>query len=525
VTGATGIYEHRPQYAITETEISVNGDRANQIFDFCIGEAINLAGNTPNTNNFEKNQWQTISKGESVWVTSKELEINNIVAKKAGTDTLIYRFVSERDGCMSTDTAIIQISDYPNKKIIGDSLICDNQTTSIILKDSTKPTKINWFWNGITLKDTTNTLSKLTKEGTYWATLDNGICPKTNTDTLILKVHQLTEAIAQSNKLSNIFCISDDIQLLGNTPKPKETPAWKFLENKPSITIETPNAATTKIKVIEAKTATVEYSIRLQTEDCVKKDTLTIRILDYPQAKLGGDTAICQTQIATLYSITDQKNTQLNWYKNGKLFAVQDSIKIILQSGTYTVGVKNNVCPEVLSNAIKLRIDTLPKGYILLDGKENSEIVEGTPVEISSTDPNAQNEWAIQPSEYLFAPNTTKGWWQSENKYGLNTLYLTSQNGLCTQQDTAFLYVKAKLKAPNVFTSNGDGINETFAIRGIETHPEARVSIYNRWGEQVYSTKNYADNEWNGTNCSEGVYYYIIATALQDHTGVVHLFR
>lgn len=60
---------------------------------------------------------------------------------------------------------------------------------------------------------------------------------------------------------------------------------------------------------------------------------------------------------------------------------------------------------------------------------------------------------------------------------------------------------------PNVFTPNGDGINETFDIPKIHLYPDNDILIVNRYGEQVYSKQNYA-GEWDGENLASGTYYY-----------------
>lgn len=65
---------------------------------------------------------------------------------------------------------------------------------------------------------------------------------------------------------------------------------------------------------------------------------------------------------------------------------------------------------------------------------------------------------------------------------------------------------------PNVFTPNGDGMNDEFrvAYRSIR---EFHCWIYNRWGHLVYSWDDPAkgwDGTINGRPAPEGAYYYVI---------------
>lgn len=67
------------------------------------------------------------------------------------------------------------------------------------------------------------------------------------------------------------------------------------------------------------------------------------------------------------------------------------------------------------------------------------------------------------------------------------------------------------VKMPDIFTPNGDGINDIFEpIESNVSHFE--LSIYNRWGSLVYnSDKNLSwDGTFLGKSCSEGVYFYVI---------------
>jgi gliding motility-associated-like protein len=66
---------------------------------------------------------------------------------------------------------------------------------------------------------------------------------------------------------------------------------------------------------------------------------------------------------------------------------------------------------------------------------------------------------------------------------------------------------------PNAFTPNGDSKNDGFSVY-IENIVELKVSIFDRWGEEVYSSneKNFVwDGTYFGHKVQEGVYFYKIA--------------
>ena len=65
----------------------------------------------------------------------------------------------------------------------------------------------------------------------------------------------------------------------------------------------------------------------------------------------------------------------------------------------------------------------------------------------------------------------------------------------------------AQLNPRNIFSPNGDGVNEIWEVVGIEQQPELRVLIFNMYGQKVYQAQPYT-NSWDGAGLPEGVYYY-----------------
>jgi gliding motility-associated-like protein len=61
---------------------------------------------------------------------------------------------------------------------------------------------------------------------------------------------------------------------------------------------------------------------------------------------------------------------------------------------------------------------------------------------------------------------------------------------------------------PNVFTPNGDGVNDAFKVTG-NGIVEYSISIFNRWGTKVYESSNVTDS-WTGGGNSDGTYFYIL---------------
>ncbi|MEO6883950.1 MAG: gliding motility-associated C-terminal domain-containing protein [Bacteroidia bacterium] len=63
------------------------------------------------------------------------------------------------------------------------------------------------------------------------------------------------------------------------------------------------------------------------------------------------------------------------------------------------------------------------------------------------------------------------------------------------------------VQIPNVITPNNDGKNDYFVIENLPDNSE--LTIYNRWGNNVYQSLNYQNN-WKADEVNAGTYYYLL---------------
>jgi gliding motility-associated-like protein len=98
---------------------------------------------------------------------------------------------------------------------------------------------------------------------------------------------------------------------------------------------------------------------------------------------------------------------------------------------------------------------------------------------------------------------------------------------------TVCIFVKCGVfKIYNGFSPNKDGTNEHFYIEGIEFFPNNAVTIYNRWGNMVYSRERYTnDDGWKGVSnegqdVPDATYWYCVDLKNgKKYFGWVHLQR
>lgn len=91
----------------------------------------------------------------------------------------------------------------------------------------------------------------------------------------------------------------------------------------------------------------------------------------------------------------------------------------------------------------------------------------------------------------------------------------------CWHKDTVTIFwgsgADCDIHIYNGITPNGDGKNDEWWIDGISSFPKNNVSIFNRWGDNVWVGKNYDNvkivwqgNDSSGQKLPSGTYYYVI---------------
>ena len=128
--------------------------------------------------------------------------------------------------------------------------------------------------------------------------------------------------------------------------------------------------------------------------------------------------------------------------------------------------------------------------------------------------------------DYLYSLNGNI--FQTSNTFnniegGLYTIYVREGNG-CGIDTIEYIH----FFIPTFFTPNNDGFHDSFELKGIEFYGTSEVSIYNRYGKLLKSSRN-TKFSWNGTFNNQEMptddYWYIVTINNQKFTGHFTLKR
>jgi len=191
---------------------------------------------------------------------------------------------------------------------------------------------------------------------------------------------------------------------------------------------------------------------------------------------------------------------------------------------TVTLNVKYRACPET-SATRTIRAYGVPEIYLGPD----TAICPGGNAIVIGDERNASNlkaRWKWNTGETTSSIAIVKP--------GTYSTVVTI-NG-CTASDTITVQKDCYMDIPNVFTPNGDGVNDYFFPRQFLTRgvTKFKMSVYNRWGQSIYETEVPDGRGWDGNFNDKpqpaGVYVYLIDVKFKDgqiehHQGNVTLLR
>ncbi|MFY7971818.1 MAG: gliding motility-associated C-terminal domain-containing protein [Flavobacteriales bacterium] len=246
---------------------------------------------------------------------------------------------------------------------------------------------------------------------------------------------------------------------------------------------------------------TLTYALPTNGPETICSDNTNIVIHNGNTLDLGDDVIICEGETIVLSAPGFDSST----WQDG---SISESYTVD-ESGTYSVNVVDlNGC--LFSDSITVIVNEAPIAEFIANPQPAT--IENTEITFTSTstgNPSTYN-WSFE----LGIPNASVeqnpviNFPAVPGNYAVS-LIVENQNG-CIDTLSAFIQIDGagNLTLPNIFTPNGDGQNDRFLP--FEEFPgKWQLTIFNRWGAEVFTTSSVALG-WNGEDCISGTYYWII---------------
>ena len=266
--------------------------------------------------------------------------------------------------------------------------------------------------------------------------------------------------------------------------------------------------------------ATTTFKVEAKLNGCTSNDFVTILVDAPPTAFAGNDVAFCSGTGGVQLNATG--GTAYSWAPATGLSKTDISNPTAnpLVTTTYTVIVEKGACVE--TDEVTVTVNATPQANA---GTDATMCADSAGIQLNATGGTTYS-WSpavglstTTISNPVATPSTTTNY----------TVTVSNEN--CSATDVVIVTVekcKAPIIIPDVFTPNGDNVNDVWEIPGILSYDNHKVEVFNRWGNRVFESNHYT-TPWDGTRGGEllpfGTYYFIITLDKEQQQGSLTIIR
>ncbi len=490
---------------------------------FCAGSgpgSLTLAGYTGSIL-----YWQSSTDGGSTWTT-----IPNTTATESYlniTTSTIYWAIVQNGAMCPTDTSTqasftIDPSTTPGS-ISGAASVCSTANAGILTLAGFTGTILGWSfsttggppWTPISNTTPAQSYVNLTTTTWYHVIVQSGSCPPDTSADAIITVSP--PSLAGTITGGGLFCgipATGVLTLSGNTGS---VTSWASSTN--SGASWTPISNTTTSETYTALPVTTWYYAIVQSGACAA-DTANIEIINVAPNTVAGTVSasavVCSGANLDTLLLTGNVGGVTGWIISidGGLtwVPISNTTDTLIYSGLtvttmYAAIVQSGSC--AIDTTAAVTITVLPPFTVFAGNDTSIAAGQTLPLNGIGTGIPVWTPAGTLDNPNIFNPNATP---TNTTTY---VLYVTDVNGCVNSDNIVVTVIPLSFNGivSNLFTPNGDGINDNWYVEGILNFPENEVFVYNIYGNQIYTKKAYA-NDWqgtyNGAELPDGTYYFVI---------------
>lgn len=424
--------------------------------------------------------------------------IPNMQLSMVGT----YTVVATKLGCTTiTKSTSVVINPKPNVTATSVNPVCEKNSISFSATSAGVGATYSWVgpnnFSSSTLSNTINSLSTASSGNYILTTTLNGCKDK---DTVVVTVKPLPSV--QINIPPSI-CNNTTANFSNNNTIIPATYSWvgpnNFQTNNQNFSI--PNFTNANVG---------KYVLTITANGCTAKDSISVTLKSSPIVQFNAINSICDSANAIQLNAIETTGILGNFVYSGPgvnatgLFNPANAGGAGSKNISYTFSATNGCSASVQRNINVLASPIINAGTNKVIIQNASTVMNANVIGNAAT-----VNWT---PNYNLSSNTTLNPVANPLVTTTYRLNVTSNNG-CSAFDTVEIKVIPRLDIPNVFSPNGDGINDTWQIPSLVAFPNCEVEIFDRSGRSLFFSKAY-NTPWNGMLNNKllpiGVYYYII---------------
>jgi gliding motility-associated-like protein len=347
--------------------------------------------------------------------------------------------------------------------------------------------------------------------------------------------------------LASVCRQSDDIQVSVESPVVDAGPDKSYCENAlETVTATVPDLTTYDIVWSSGETTntispdtTLTYTATVTSENgCVGQDDVhvTVTDVDWTIAQVLSFPTSCSDNNGVVSGVLGGTYTGVPSYEwsgpgANSSNTIDASVWQNLSAGWYYLDVVINGCSQ--NDSIMVDVTTPPVVDVNVTPQTGS-----MPLSVAFTDNSSGGNtysWNFgdgSPTVISANPDEYNHVYEIFGEYTVE--YILEQEN-CS--DTVYFdinvllpppYLPMLVQEPNIFSPNGDKINDVFQFNLINV-AKLEMTILNRWGDIVYTSDEVAKSAWdgksNGQDVKEGTYFYkYTATSYQEEVVEGHGF-
>ncbi|RDV11536.1 DUF3494 domain-containing protein [Pontibacter diazotrophicus] len=254
--------------------------------------------------------------------------------------------------------------------------------------------------------------------------------------------------------------------------------------------------------------------------------------------EIVGNSAVCEYGETVTYTLaTVEEGVTYTWAVPADWTLVDGqgtgtiTVNTTAAAGTISV-IATNTCgtAQSISKDVSITVPPVSPGAII----DNSNVCDGLTYTIDAVTGATGYTWTV-PAGFTITSGqgTTTITVTADSPTAAGQVTVSALNGTCSSiAASATIDVSladGQLNFPKAFSPNGDGKNDTWMITNLEKFTANEVTIFNRWGSEVYKTSNYQNN-WSASKLGPGTYFFKVRVTLcegvvKEFTGYTTLFR